>query len=136
MKDANETDPATGYLRYDDDYDGQDDDDIDLLYTQSFMTPYTFYTNDKAYLRPYTKGLWATSEYARWTETRHFSQDNLQDAVGTYWSDTPFDMTDQVKQSFSADVERFVTKDEPENTLLLGLHYDFKRYLPPDAQAV
>lgn len=62
--DRNETDASTGYLKYDDDYDLDDDDDIETLFKQDFRVPYTFYTNDKAYLRPYTKGLWEESEYA------------------------------------------------------------------------
>jgi len=127
LKEANKTDEATGYLEYDDDFDGEDDDDIDTLFKQDFRVPYTFYTNDKAYLRPYTKGHWEASEYAEWTETRQFNQENLQDVVGTEWSDRAWHMTDQVARSLSADVERFVLEDEPENALLLGIHYVFKR---------
>lgn len=103
------------------------------MWKQDFRVPYTFYTNDKAYLRPYTQGLWESSEYANWTETRQFNQENLQDVVGTDWSDAPWTMTDQVKKSFSEDVERFVQEDEPENALLLGIHYEFQRYYPLDA---
>jgi hypothetical protein len=133
LKAENRTDNETGWLEYDDDFDGTDDDDIDLLFKQDFRVPYTFYTNDKAYLRPYTKGLWEGSEYSEWTETRQFTNDMVQDVVGTDWSDAPWTMTDQVKKSFSADVERFVQEDEPENALLLGIHYAFNRYYPLDA---
>jgi len=120
-------------LQGDDGYDGEDDADIDILFKQHFLTSYPFYENAKAYMRPYTQGLWDASEYSDWTETRQFSEENLQDVVGTEYSDNPWTMTDQVKKSFSADVDRFVLEDEPENGLLLGIHYDFKRYLPLDA---
>lgn len=53
--------------------------------------------------------------------------------VGTVWSDDAWTMTDQVSKAFSEDVVRFVDEDEPENALLLGIHYDFKRYYPLDA---
>jgi len=66
LKDANHTigNLTTGALLYDDDYDGDDDDDIDTLFKEDFTVPYTLYTNEKAFLRPYTKGAWEGSEYA------------------------------------------------------------------------
>lgn len=47
--------------------------------------------------------------------------------VGTEWSDAAWEMTEQVKRSFSEDVERFVKAGEAENVLALGIHYKFRR---------
>jgi len=102
--------------------------------------PYYVYQNRNPFLRVYDEAYYHSSKFDRWTETRFFEADQLQDCIASEWADRTWEISSKDKQMLAADLQRAVSQKpttrqdgaEHEFVFQLGLYYSFERKLPKD----
>ena len=89
--------------------------------------PYTIFSDSHPFFRNYDKDFYEQSDYMKWTETRFFSYDQLQDSFiseypNTFWMLSDYDriiMKKELNHAFDPKMDNFDFK--------FGIHYKFTR---------
>jgi len=83
----------------------------------------------------YDKDAFEGSEYNRWTETRFFSQDQLQDCVVSEFSDQQWLISAATKNALRNDIIAALDHANEDYTFELGIDYKFDRDFPLTAKS-
>lgn len=85
-------------------------------------------------MRQYDEAYYHSSKFDRWTETRFFEADQLQDCIASEYADRTWEISSKDKEMLAADLQRAVSPrkagTEHEFVFKLGLYYSFERHLP------
>jgi hypothetical protein len=87
-------------------------------------------------LRQYDEAYYHSSKFDRWTETRFFEADQLQDCIASEYADRTWEISSKDKEMLAKDLQRAVGRrnsaagTEHEFVFKLGLYYSFDRALP------
>jgi len=102
--------------------------------------PYYVYDNSNPFLRAYDEAYYHSSKFDRWTETRFFAHQQLQDCIASEWADRTWEISSEDKKMLAADLQSAVAPREEgaehEFVFQLGLYYSFDRKLPKDFKTV
>lgn len=106
----------------------------DADYKYHTEIPYYVYQNRNPFLRLYDEAYYHSSKFDRWTETRFFEADQLQDCIASEYADRTWEISSKDKEMLAADLQRAVgprkAGTEHEFVFKLGLYYSFERALP------
>lgn len=97
--------------------------------------PYTLFSNSHPFLRDYDEDMWQHSNYSKWTETRFFEHDQVQECMISSFSDNKWDLTVENENQMKQDLAKAI--NEQNNTLAalqLQIDYEFTRAQPDTAR--
>lgn len=98
------------------------------------MKPYTIFSNRNPFFRQWNDDYYHQSNFSKYTETRFFTSDQIQDCVMSEFSDTQWLISHQDKALLKKDLIDAMNITDLEIELSIGFSQRYTRQLPKEAK--
>lgn len=94
------------------------------------QVPYEIYCNKYPFFRQYDNEFYSQTPFSKWTETRFFQANQLQDCIANEYSEGTWELSERGKTQLYKDLVKAVDPNDKDYNMELSIGYKFTRELP------